>query len=86
MSPPGVLLQKERGLRGSHVHVAASAAEGLRQGWIKIDGEKKIYVSWEGKDIGELEASFDEGSGRVQAMVETTSGVSITDSRFLSEE
>ena len=84
--PPGLLLQKQRGFRGSQVRVAASASEGLRQGWIKIDGEKKSYVSWEGTDIGELQASLDEGSGRVQAMIETTSGVSVVDSRFLADE
>jgi C-terminal peptidase prc len=86
VSPPGLLLQKQRGFRGSHVRVAASASEGLRQGWIKIDGEKKSYVSWHGTGIGELTASLHEGSGSVQAMVETTSGVSVVDSRFLAEE
>ena len=59
----------------------ASASEGLRQGWIALDGQKEIYTDWAGSDAGTLAASLLEGEHSVTTKIETLTGVSIIDTR-----
>lgn len=84
--PPSLALEQAHGLRGSEIRLQASSREGLRHGWIKVDGEKKSYSRWDGSGMGELQASLDSGDASVQAMVETLSGISVLDSRLVTED
>lgn len=81
--PPALELQWTRGFRGEQIRIAASSEEGLLEGWLKVDGEKRSYSRWNGLDSGVLQASLDDDDEQIQAMFETISGVAVIDSRFI---
>ena len=83
VEPPALDLQKSRGFRGTQIRVEASSGEGLQEGWLKVNGEKRIYTRWDGVASGVLQASIDDDDDQIQAMFETVSGVAVTDSRFI---
>ncbi len=66
------------------IRVDANASDGLREGWILLDGQKKAYVAWEGSKAGTLRAALAEGDHEVMTKVETLSGVAIIDVRRLT--
>ena len=66
------------------IRVEANASDGLREGWILLDGQKEAYVAWEGSKAGTLRAPLEEGEHDLMTKVETLSGVSIIDMRRLT--
>ncbi len=78
---------KRAGLPGrAQIRVEANAPDGLREGWILLDGQKEAYVAWGGEKQGILRAALAEGDHDVMTKVETLSGVSIIDSRQLTAD
>ncbi len=81
---PAVHLERG-GLPGRpQIRVEANASDGLREGWILLDGQKEAYVAWEGRKVGTLRAPLEEGDHDLMTKVETLSGVSIIDMRHLT--
>ena len=84
--PPQVRV-KRGGFPGfDRVSVEASDPEGLRQGWISIDGEKQIYGAWDGRSSGSLSLGLPKGEHTLLAKVETVSGVAVFDRRVLTRD
>lgn len=84
VTPPGLLLEREEWMGRNQVRAHASAPEGLREGWIGIDGQKEIYSYWAGSTDATLSANLGSGSHSVTTKVETQGGVSVIDSRVFS--
>ncbi len=82
--PPALLLERAEWMGRSQVRAHASAPEGLREGWIDIDGQKEIYSYWAGSTEATLSAPLSAGSHNVTTKVETLDGVSVIDSRVFS--
>lgn len=82
--PPGLLLEREEWMGRSHVRAHANSPEGLREGWIGIDGQKEIYSYWAGSTEATLSVSIGAGSHNVTTKVETLAGVSVIDSRVFN--
>ncbi len=81
--PPQVRV-KRGGFPGfDRVSVEASDPEGLREGWISIDGQKQTYGEWDGRSSGSLSLSLPKGEHTLLAKVETVSGVAVFDRRVL---
>jgi carboxyl-terminal processing protease len=81
---PAVELRRG-GLPGRpQIRVEANASDGLREGWILLDGQKEAYIAWQGDKAGTLRAPLGEGAHDVMTKVETLSGVSIIDVRRLT--
>ena len=84
--PPRVRVRRV-GIPGfDRIRVQASDPEGLQEGWISLDGEKKSYVDWEGKRSGSLSTRLSHGEQTVVAKVETASGLSIYDRRVFTTD
>ena len=78
---------KRGGLPGrAQIRVVANASDGLREGWILLDGQKEAYIAWGGDKEGTLRAALAEGDHDVMTKVETLSGVSIIDTRQLTAD
>jgi carboxyl-terminal processing protease len=82
--PPALVLERGEWLGRSQVRAHAVAPEGLREGWIGIDGQKAIYSWWAGSPDGMLSAPLGSGSHKVTTKVKTEDGVSVIDSRVFS--
>lgn len=84
VSLPAVKLERG-GLPGRpQIRVEANAAEGLREGWILLDGQKQAYIAWGGTKAGTLRAALGEGEHDLMTKIETLSGISIIDMRKLT--
>jgi|GEM_PF-604670 len=78
--PPSVDFEKG-GLPGRpKLLLNASSSEGLEVGLIFLDGQKEIYVDWQGEQDGQLQTSLANGEHSVTSRVESVSGVAVTDS------
>ncbi len=84
--PPRIRVRRV-GIPGfDRIRVQASDPEGLQEGWISLDGEKKSYADWEGKRSGSLTARLSHGEQAVVAKVETASGLSVYDRRVFTTD
>ena len=72
--------------RPADVALRARSSNGLRDGWIALDGQKRALQSFDGKDEGELDVPVASGEHDLVAKVETADGVAIFDLRHLSRE
>ena len=86
MTPPEIELERASWLGRHRVRVKARSEEGLRHGWVALDGQKEDYVAWNGSPGGELETDIGDGDHDVTTKVETMSGVSVIDNRRLIED
>jgi C-terminal peptidase prc len=86
VSPPGVRIERTRTIGGKRLRVLADSAEGLDEGWIIVDGEKRTYAAWDGVSDGVLELTLPDGDYAVRSMVKTDSGISVIDARLITEE
>ena len=78
---------KRGGLPGrAQIRLEANAPDGLREGWILLDGQKEAYVAWGGDKEGTLRAALADGDHDLITKVETLSGVSIIDTRVLTAQ
>lgn len=84
--PPEVELERSERLGQTRVQVHAQSPEGLREGWLALDGQKEIYVAWEGSNVGLLRADLDGGVHSLTTKVKTLSGVSVIDTRRLTTD
>ncbi len=93
--PPQLRLAKTTFLGKSQVRVDAISNEGLREGWLALDGEKEIYVAWDGASDGTLRADLarleristpPRRDFSVRTKVETLSGISLIDVRTLTKD
>ena len=84
--PPAVELERTTWLGRHQVRVRAQSDEGLRHGWLSIDGQKERYVAWEGSHSGLLEADLAGGDQNLTTKVETLSGVSVIESRTVTAD
>jgi hypothetical protein len=85
--PPELELQRASWLGRSRLEVHAQASEGLREGWLALDGQKEVYVAWDGRPAGLLRAEL-EGRGETANLttkIETVSGVAVIDSRLITD-
>jgi carboxyl-terminal processing protease len=85
--PPELELQRASWLGRSRLEVHAQASEGLREGWLALDGQKEVYVAWDGRPAGLLRAEL-EGRGETANLttkIETVSGVAVIDSRLIAD-
>jgi carboxyl-terminal processing protease len=85
--PPRVTVQRQ-GFAGffDRVRIEATDAEGLREGWVSLDNEKKAYVNWEGDHSGSLSVALSHGEHTVLAKVKTTSGLAVYDRRVFTAD
>jgi carboxyl-terminal processing protease len=72
--------------RAADVALHAKSAQGLRDGWIALDGQKKALGAFDGKDEGELDVPIAAGEHDLVAKVETADGVAIFDLRHLTRD
>ncbi|HXX49395.1 MAG TPA: S41 family peptidase [Myxococcota bacterium] len=72
--------------RPADVALKARSGNGLRDGWIALDGQKRALVSFDGKSEGELDVPLTAGEHDLVAKVETADGVAIFDLRHLTRE
>jgi hypothetical protein len=80
-------IERGRSVGRPRLRIHADAEEGLRHGWIIVDGEKRTYVAWNGEATnGVLELSLPEGDHAIRSKIETGSGISLIDARLLTEE
>ncbi|MBW2281441.1 MAG: PDZ domain-containing protein [Deltaproteobacteria bacterium] len=86
VTPPGLILERDEWMGRSQVRAHASAIEGLREGWIGIDGQKAIYAWWAGAGDGTLQATLGSGRHSVTTKVKTQDGVSVIDSRVFTAD
>jgi carboxyl-terminal processing protease len=87
VAPPDVRIERSRAVGRTRLRIHADAAEGLRQGWIVVDGEKRTYVAWNGAETnGVLELPLPEGDHAVRSKIETGSGISMIDARLFTAE
>lgn len=84
VTPPELTVERGSWLGGQRIQVRAKAAEGLREGWLQLDGQKETYVDWNGDRTGTLRAPITAGEHKLVAKVETMSGVSVIDLRTLT--
>ncbi len=83
--PPEVVLERTGRLRRSTLRVHATSPEGLSQGWVSFDGQKQIFVRWDGQQKAELKSRLaHDRPHNVVSRVESLSGVAVVDSRFLT--
>ena len=82
---PEIALERATFLGRERVQVHAQSADGLRQGWLALDGQKEIYVAWDGRADGHLRADLVDGAENVTTKIETVTGVSVIDSRLLPQ-
>jgi carboxyl-terminal processing protease len=68
------------------VRVEASDPGGLREGWVSLDGQKRAYAEWTGRDSASLAVGFSEEEHDVAAKVETETGISVIDRRVLTRD
>jgi carboxyl-terminal processing protease len=87
IAPPEVHIERRRSVGRPRLRIRADAAEGLRHGWIIVDGEKRTYVAWNGEATnGILELPLSEGDHAIRSKIETGSGISMIDARLITEE
>jgi carboxyl-terminal processing protease len=87
VAPPEVRIERTGVMGRPRLRIHADAADGLRQGWIIVDGEKRTYVAWDGASTnGVLELSLPSGDHSVRSKIETGSGVSTIDARLFTAE
>ena len=84
--PPQVRVRRGGFPGFERVSVDASHPEGLREGWISIDGEKQTYGEWGGRSSGSLSLGLPKGEHTLLAKVETVSGVAVFDRRVLTRD
>jgi carboxyl-terminal processing protease len=70
--------------RAADLEMHAAAPEGLQDGWIMVDGQKRAMSSFAGKSSAELSVPLAAGEHDIVAKVETSSGLSIYDLRHLT--
>ena len=81
--PPALELEQAFSLGRSRVEARAESPEGLQEGWLEVDGQKEMYLAWDGSPAGLLSADLGEGEQDVMTKIETISGVSVIDVRQL---
>jgi C-terminal peptidase prc len=79
-SLPEIVLDERPG----DVALRAHSTQGLRDGWIALDGQKKALGSFDGKSEGELDVPIAAGDHDLVAKVETADGVAIFDLRHIT--
>ena len=84
--PPAVWLDRGGFPGRPQIRLHASSPEGLRRGWIRLDGQKRAYVAWGGEVDGTLRTPLSDDAKNVTTKVETLSGVSIIDLRRIKED
>ncbi|HTO69732.1 MAG TPA: S41 family peptidase [Myxococcota bacterium] len=72
--------------RTADIALHARAGNGLRDGWIALDGQKKALTSFDGKNEGEIDVPVASGEHDLVAKIETSDGVAIFDLRHLTRE
>ncbi len=72
--------------RATDVALRAHSPQGLRDGWIALDGQKRALGSFDGKSDAELSVPIAAGEHDLVAKVETADGVAIFDLRHLTRE
>ncbi len=79
---PPMLSVARSGLPGfRRVRLKAESSDGFSVGWIALDGQKEIYADWAGVAEVELETPLGDGDHSVAVMVESISGVAVTEWR-----
>ncbi len=81
-SLPEVVLDE----RATDIALRATAPQGLRDGWISLDGQKQALSAFDGKSEGELEVPIAPGEHDLIAKVETADGVAIFDLRHITRD
>ena len=81
--PPDLEVTTVRRFGGEEIQLIARAEDGLREGWIRLDGEKERYERFNGARAASLKIALPHGSHEVSAWVETGDGVAILDARTL---
>ena len=84
--PPQLQLEHTHFLGQARVQVHAHADEGLRDGWLALDGQKAIYVAWDGSREGILRVDLEDGDHSLTTKVKTLSGVAVIDTRRLTAD
>ena len=84
--PPQLQLERTNLLGQARVQVHAHADEGLRDGWLALDGQKEIYVAWDGSREGLLHADLEDGDHSLTTKIKTLSGVAVIDTRRLTAD
>ena len=77
--PPSIVLERGGLLGRPKLRVRATSPDGLALGWIFLNGQKEVYVDWQGEQDGLLQAQLADGDHDVRSRVETISGVAVTD-------
>jgi carboxyl-terminal processing protease len=72
--------------RAADIALKATAAQGLRDGWISLDGQKAALSGFGGKSEGQLDVPIAAGEHDLVAKVETTDGVAIFDLRHIKRD
>jgi carboxyl-terminal processing protease len=79
--PPELRVERVTWLGRTQIRVVAQSDQGLREGWLALDGQKQAYVAFGGARDGTLRVGLERGAHDVTTKVETLSGVSLIDSR-----
>jgi carboxyl-terminal processing protease len=72
--------------RATDVALRAHSTQGLRDGWISLDGQKKALASFDGRADGELAVPIAAGAHDLVAKIETVDGVAVFDLRHITRE
>jgi hypothetical protein len=81
---PRMQFERSRFLGRESLRIRGSDSEGLREGWVFVDGQKEMYAAWNGERDGVLEAPLPSGEYVVHSKIETESGVSVIEIRHVA--
>jgi carboxyl-terminal processing protease len=81
-SLPVVVLDEQSKDVALHAH----SPQGLRDGWISLDGQKKALAAFDGKSDGELDVPIAAGEHDLVGKVESADGVEVFDLRHLTRD
>jgi carboxyl-terminal processing protease len=72
--------------RSNEVALRARSTQGLRDGWIAVDGQKRALAGFDDEKEAELDVPIASGDHDLVAKVETADGVAIFDLRHITRE
>jgi hypothetical protein len=84
--PPEVRISRGGFPGFPRIRIEASDPGGLREGWVSLDGEKRAYGEWSGRDSASLAVGISESEHEVSAKVEAETGISVIDRRVLTRD
>jgi len=70
--------------RAADVELQARSSQGLRDGWIAVDGQKRALAGFDDKSEAHLDVPIASGEHDLVAKVETADGVAIFDLRHIT--